>query len=345
MAKFKVVIPGSAFTTPTDTLNARELAMEALSPLEAEVLTIPSRDEQEFLDGARDADAIIGGKFAITKTLMENLERCRVIALRSVGADTVDLTAATALGIPVTNVPDVFIDEVADHTLALILAVFRRLTIMDAMARDGRWKEGRPHLNGFPRLMGQTLGLVSFGNVPRAVATRAAPFGLRILAFDPYVGELAMTRRGIEPVGLTELLQRSDIVSMHAPATSETRHMLSEEQFRLMKPHSVLINTGRGDTIDEDALVRALTEGWIGGAGLDVLESEPAEPDNPLLQIEKVIITPHVASASSRADPERNRRVGREIALVLTGRWPRACLNPSVLESSDLRRWKPDPMD
>ena len=244
--------------------------------------------------------------------MIDALDQCKVIALGSVGADRVDVAAATAKGIPVTNVPDIFIDEVADHTMMLVLATYRRLIIVDSMARDGRWGEGRPLLYGYPRLMGLTLGLISFGNVAKAVAARAQPFGMHMVAFDPYIGELAMTRERVEPVGLTELLQRSDILSMHAPYTSETHHMLGEEQFRLMKPHSILINTGRGDTVDEAALVRALQEGWIGGAGLDVLEKEPPRARESVAQ-------------DGQGGPDASRGIG----LVPHGpgaaeaRWPR----------------------
>jgi D-3-phosphoglycerate dehydrogenase len=164
------------------------------------------------------------------------------------------------------------------------------------------------------------------------------------VAFDPYVGEIAMTRQGVEPVGLTELLERSDIISMHAPYSSDTHHMMGEPQFRLMKAGALFINTGRGPTVDEAALVTALREGWIGAAGLDVFEKEPPDPDNPLLGLENVVLTTHAASASSRFDVERRRRVGREIALVLRGRWPMACVNPSVLEGTALRKWRPNPI-
>jgi D-3-phosphoglycerate dehydrogenase len=281
----------------------------------------------------------------ITKRMIDGLEGCRVISLGMVGVDTVDVAAATARGIPVTNVPDTFIEEVADHALMLILAAYRRLTLMDRLVREGRWAEGRPHLSQFPRLWGQTLGLISFGHVARAVARRARPFGLQVLAYDPYVDETVMTQHGVEPVGLGDLLRRSDIVSMHAPATADAFRLLKEEHFRQMKRDALFVNTGRGSTVDEAALVKALEEGWIAGAGLDVFEQEPALTANPLLRMENVILTPHVASASARMDPERRRRVGREIALVLTGRWPMSCVNPTVLEKTSLRRWQPYSME
>ena len=334
MAIFKVVTqrrPGVSY----------EHEMESLAPIDAEIVVVDATTEDEYIEAARNADAIIGGGRRITENVVNSLDNCKVIALASVGADSVDVAAATQRNIPVTNVPDVFIEEVADHTMMLMLAVFRRLTIMDSMVRENRWSEGRRLLSQFPRFMGQTLGFVSFGHVPRATALRARAFGVHMLAYDPYIEELVMTDYGVEPVGLTELLQRSDIISMHAPATEEVHHMLTEEHFRLMKPTALFINSGRGPTVDEKALIRALEGDWIAGAGLDVLEQEPPDPENPLLHMENVIFTPHVASASARMGPESHRRAGQEIALVLNGRWPRTCVNPSVLEKTTLKRWQP----
>ena len=339
MAKFKVVTPvGVTYSTPG---TGYEPEMEALRPLDAEIVEIGAKSDDEFAAAARDADALYAKNRPITRRIIDGLERCKIIALGSVGVDSVDVAAATARGIPVTNVPDTFIEEVADHAMTLILATFRRLVVQDRMVREGRWKEGRPQLYQFPRLMGQTLGFVAFGHVARAVALRARPFGVRMLAYDPYVEELVMSQYGVEPASLTEVLQRSDIITNHAPSTPEAHHLLREEHFRLMKREALFINTGRGPTVQEPALIKALQEGWIAGAGLDVLETEPVEATNPLLKMDNVTLTPHVASASSRFDPERRRRVGTEIALVLSGRWPRSCVNPSVLEKCGLQRWQP----
>ncbi len=343
MAKFKVVTPGGvSYGTPG---AGYEFEVEALGPLGAEIFEIPPCTEEEFVKAARDADALYAKGRLITKRIIDGLDRCKVIALGSVGVDSVDVAAATARGIPVTNVPDTFIEEVADHAMTLILATFRRLVIQDRLVREGRWKEGRPMLYQFPRLMGQTLGFIAFGHVARAVAVRARAFGVHMLGYDPYVEELLMSQYDVEPVGLAEVLQRSDIVSMHAPATPDAHHLLTEEHFRLMKPSALFINTGRGPTVDEPSLVKALQEGWIAGAGLDVLEQEPPAPGNPLIGMDNVILTAHVASASARFDPARRRRVGREIALVLSGKWPRSCVNPSVLEKTQLRRWQPYSME
>jgi D-3-phosphoglycerate dehydrogenase len=343
VARFKVVTPaGVSYEMPG---AAYEYELEALAQVGAEIVEIAAKGEDEFVKEARDADALYAKGRPITKKIIDGLERCRVIALGSVGVDSVDVAAATARGIPVTNVPDTFIEEVSDHAMMLLLATFRRLTVQDRLVREGRWKEGRPALLKIPRLMGQTLGLIAFGHVARAVAVRARGFGVHVIAYDPYVEELVMPQYGVEPVGLTELLQRADFVSMHAPSTPDAHHMLTAEHFRLMKPTAIFINTGRGPTVDEPALVKALQEGWIAGAGLDVLEQEPPAPGNPLLTMENVILTAHVASASARFDPVRRRRVGHEIALVLTGRWPMSCVNPSVLEKTKLLRWQPYSME
>jgi D-3-phosphoglycerate dehydrogenase / 2-oxoglutarate reductase len=340
VAKYKVVTP--AGVTNFNVAGAGyKLEMEALTPIDAEIVEISAASDDEFAALARDADALYAKGRRITKRIVDGLERCRIIALGSVGVDSVDVAAATARGIPVTNVPDTFIEEVADHTMMLILGTYRRLVTMDRFVRDGRWGDGRPLLSQFPRLWGQTLGFIAFGHVARAVAARAKPFGFQLIAYDPYIEELVMTEHGVEPVSLPELLQRSDIVSMHAPSTADAHHLLTEHHFRSMKPEALFINTSRGTTVDEPALIRALQEGWIAGAGLDVLEKEPVDPSNPVLKMENVTLTPHAASASARFDPVRKRRVGQEIALVLGGRWPRSCVNPAVLEKSTLRRWQP----
>jgi D-3-phosphoglycerate dehydrogenase / 2-oxoglutarate reductase len=343
MAKFKIATPvGASFSIAG---VGYKLEMEGLGSLDAEIVEIPDGTEDEFAKAACDADALYAKGRLITKRMIDSLERCKVIALGTVGVDSVDIAAATARGIPVTNVPDTFIEEVADHTMMLILATYRRLVVMDRLVRDGRWAEGRPMLSLFPRLMGQTLGFIAFGHVARAVAVRARAFGLHMLAYDPYVDELVVSQYGVEPVDLTALLQRSDIVSMHAPATPDAYHLLTEHHFRQMKPEALFISTGRGPTTDEEALIKALQEGWIAGAGLDVLEREPPTSTNALLKMDNVILTPHVASASARFDPVRKRRVGQELALVLSGRWPRSCVNPSVLEKSGLQRWQPYSME
>ena len=342
MAKFRIATPaGASFTVAG---GGYDYELEALTPIEAEIFEIPGGSEEAFVAAAKDADALYAKGRRITKKMIDGLGRCKIIALGSVGVDSVDVAAATARGIPVTNCPDTFIEEVADHAMTLILATHRRLVVQDRLVRENRWGEGRPMLLQFPRLRGMTLGLIAFGHVARAVAERAKPFGLNVIAYDPYIEEIVMVERGVEPVSLSELLARADIISMHTPATESANRLIREEHFRQMKKTAIYVSTGRGPTTDEASLIKALDEGMIAGAGLDVLEQEPPSHNNPLLTMENVLVTPHIASATTRMRPETRRRVGREVALVLRGRWPMSCVNPTVLPKTPLERWQPYPM-
>jgi D-3-phosphoglycerate dehydrogenase len=333
---FKVVTaagPGSDF----------RFEMEALEGL-GSIVEIPA-DEAGFIAAAQDADAIYCRGSRVPAGVIDALPGIKLIALGSVGVDLVDVAAATRRGVPVTNCPDTFIDEVADHAMALLLSTFRRVLEQDRMVREGRWAEGRPALYRIPRLMGQTLGFIAFGRIPRAIARRAAGFGLRMMAYDPFIDETVMLSNGVIPASLEEVLSQSDFVSMHAPGTPEARGMMTERHFRLMKETAVFINTGRGATVDEAALIKALSEGWIAHAGLDVLEQEPPGHNNPLLSMGNVTLSPHNASASARFDPSRKRRVGQELALAARGKWPMSCVNPSVLQATALTRWQPVSME
>jgi D-3-phosphoglycerate dehydrogenase len=321
------------------------LELEGLAPV-ADIIEIRADTPAELAAGAKDMDAIITSwGLRIDRQVIESLEKCVVIGVGSVGVDMVDVDAATAAGIVVTNVPDVFIEEVADHTMMLLLDVARMTSTMARMARTGQWYQARPILSRIPRLLGQTIGLFAFGNVARCTARRARAFGMNVIAYDPYVSELEITGAGVEPVGFAELLARSDFLSVHAPHNEETEHVIDRGAMAQMKSTAVVINTARGSIVDEAALIEALRSGTIAGAGLDVLEQEPPEPENPLLTMENVLVTPHVASATTRMRPETRRRVGREVALVLRGRWPMSCVNPTVLPRVALERWQPYPMD
>ncbi|UPY36095.1 C-terminal binding protein [Sediminicoccus sp. KRV36] len=338
MAKFRIVTPaGASFTTAG---GGYDLEMEALNGLDAEIVEAPT-DAAGFLAAAATADAIYAKGIPITAEIIAGLKNCKVISLGSVGVDSVDVKAATRAGIPVTNVPDTFIEEVADHCMMLLLATFRRTLEQDRMVREHRWKEGRPALLKIPRLMGQTLGFISFGRVARAVARRAAPFGLRMIAYDPFLDETLLSEHGVLPATLNEVMSQSDFVSMHAPARPECTHLLKEQHFRQMKKSAIFLNVGRGPTVDESALIKALSEGWIAYAGLDVLEVEPPSHNNPILSMPNVILSAHTASASARFDEARKRRVGSELALVMQGKWPMSCVNPAVLQNTKLQRWQP----
>ena len=342
MAKFRIITPaGASFTTAG---GGYDFEMEDLAGLDAEIVEVPA-NEAAMIAAGPSADAVYAKGMRITAPIIDSLTKCRAIVLGSVGVDSVDVVAATARGIPVTNCPDTFIEEVADHAMALLLAGFRRVIEQDRMVREGRWREGRPALLQIPRLMGQTLGFIAFGHVARATARRARAFGLRMMAYDPFIEELVMPEYGVLPATLEEVLTQSDFVSMHAPARPEVEGMLTEKHFRMMKKTAIFINTGRGPTVQEAGLIKALQEGWIAHAALDVLETEPPGNNNPILGMSNVTLSPHNASASARFDPARKRHVGRELALVLSGRWPMSCVNPAVLMNSPLRRWQPISME
>jgi D-3-phosphoglycerate dehydrogenase len=332
MPYFRIVTPD----LPPGDPNADERA--PLAGLDAVLEAVP---ETNFPAAIRTADAVYPKSIRLTEALIATLERCRVIVSNGVGVDHIAVAAATARGIPVTNVPHVFIEEVAEHALALLLAANRGIIAQDRLVRDGRWAEGRPIQLHTPRLLGQTLGLIGFGHIARAVAARAKAFGLHLLAHDPYIEELVILRHGAHPATLDEVLSRSDYVSLHIPGSAGPAARLTDRHFALMKPAAVLINTARGAMVDESALIRALEQGRIAHAALDVLEQEPPGHNNPLLSMPNVTLSAHTASASARSDRARRSHVGRELALVAQGRWPTSCVNPAVLERGPLRRWQP----
>ena len=341
--KIGIQLPRQA--NPEELAIRYSLELEALDPV-AEIIEVAAKTPEEFAAGVKHMDAIITSwGFRIDANLIEQLENCVVIGVGSVGVDMVDIEAATRAGIVVTNVPDVFIEEVADHALMLLLGCTRQMKTMNRMAAEGQWWSGRPLLNHTPRLMGQTLGLFAYGNVARCTARRAKAFGMHVIAYDPYVSELTISEDGVEPVSRDELLARSDVISVHAPHNEETHHAFSADAFGKMKTSAIIVNTARGPIIDEQALIDALETGAIAGAGLDVLEQEPPSTENPLLHMENVLVSPHVASATTRMRPETRRRVGREVALVLRNKWPMSCVNPTVLPKVPLERWQPYPMN
>jgi len=326
-----------------DSLEERyALELEALAPLGVEIVEVESRDIDEFVEAACDAHAVITSwGFRLRGDVIAKLEKCEVIGVASIGVDMIDVDAATKSGIVVTNTPDIFVEEVADHAMMLLLTMGRAAKATNRATLEGVWFQARAIPGALPRLMGQTLGLLGFGNVARSTARRAKPFGLNVMAYDPYVSEVTMVNEGVEPVTFEQLIEQSDFLSIHSALNDETRHMVGAEQLSAMKKSAVIINTARGPIIDEVALIQALNNGDIAGLGADVLEQEPPEKDNPLLFMDNAFITPHTASASTRMRFETRRRTGREVALVLSGRWPMSCVNPTVLPKTSLTRWQP----
>ena len=321
-----------AATSPRATY-AFDYEREALDPIGAEIATVQFPNEQQYAQAVADADAIIVGRgVMITPTVIAGLRRCKVIINGGVGVDRIDVDAATEAGIPVVNVPDVWINEVADQAILLLLAATRKLIHCARITSSGKWSEVYDALGSVPRIEGKTLGLIAFGNIARQVAKRARAFDLRVLAYDPFVPAEVLAEHGVEARSLEDLLRESDFVSAHAPHNTSTHHLMGDAQFALMKPTAIFVNTGRGRVVDEAALTRALREGKLAGAGLDVLEQEPPDPKNPLLTMPNVVVTPHVAYFSDEAYVASRRRVGQEVAAILSGKRPRNIVNPAVLE-------------
>ena len=289
------------------------------------------RTEDAVIDVARDAGVVLiqSVRRLLTRRVIGVLsDSCRGIIRVGIGYDSVDVDAATERALPVCNVPHASVEDVADHAIAMLLAGARRLPALDRMMRAGQWEKlGVRHVR---RFAGRGLGLVGFGRVARALADRASAIGLSVVAYDPYVSAEDMKLAGAEKAPLDEVLQRADFVSVHTPLNQHTRHMLGAREFALMKPHSVLINTSRGPVIDEAALVEALRQGPLGTAALDVFETEPPDPDSPLLRLDNVIMTPHVAWFSEEGVADLYRS-GCEIAIqLLRGEWPASVVNPEV---------------
>jgi len=344
--KKKVVIQLPGISGVVATKDLYEIESEVISSIGADLVEVTEYNTEKFLEQADDAHAIItswGRRFPAN--LIEQLKNCEVIAVGSIGVDMVDIEAATKAGILVTNTPDVFIEEVADQTMTLLLGVARKTKLMARLVEEGDWWDARSICTQVPRLRGQTLGLVGFGNVARATARRAQPFGLRVIAYDPYVAETVMCDQGVDPVNHKELLEQSDFLSVHTPLNEETRHLIGTEAFKAMKSTASLINTARGPIIDEQALIKALQTGEIAAAGIDVAEEEPPAEDNPLRAMDNVLVTPHAAAATTRMRPEARRRAAREVALILSGRWPMSCVNPWIIPEKNLTRWQPYSMD
>ena len=297
-----------------------EPTREVLAPLGAELRISASVGAADILAVAAEADAVINTYAQLPAELIDRFERCRIIARTGIGVDTVDLAAATARGIVVTNVPEYCEDEVSDHAMALMLALARNVTRGNSVVHGGSWDlaEVKP----IYRVRGRTVGLVGFGKIARLVATKAQGFGLGVLAFDPYVDPADAAALDVELVPFEELLARSDFVSVHAPLTPETRHLIGAEALAMMRPEAVVVNTARGGLVDVAALAEALDRGVIAGAGLDVLPDEPPAADLALYGRPNVILTPHTAFYSEESVLDLQVKAAQQVALVLSGQDP-----------------------
>ena len=288
-----------------------------------------------------DYDAIFVVSTALPEGVIESLSRCRVISRLGTGTDKIDVAAATRRGILVTNVPTFCVEEQADHTMALLLALARKLPQMSQAMAAGAWSKGRSQASTNQRLAGRVLGLIGFGNSARAVAQRAQGFGLRVIATRRNMDAPrdAADELGVEMTSLEDLLAQSDYVSLHLPLIDETYHLLDEAMLRTMKPGAYLINTSRGAIVDEMAMVSLLRDGLLAGAGIDTFEGidvfvqEERPPDHPLLSLDNVILTPHVGAISVQAMQDVSNGGIGNAAAVLSGHWPppENLVNPGVV--------------
>ena len=295
-------------------------AKAALAHLDPEMRMAKSASAEDILAVARDADAILVTYAKLPGELLRELKRCRVIGRFGLGVDNIDIKAAAELGIVVTYVPDYCMHEVSDHTMALILALARKIPFSNSLVQSGRWEV--PPIVPLRRLEGRVLGLIGFGNIPRAVVPKAKAFGLTVITADPYVAPEHLAATGVENTTLDDLLARSDFVSVHAPLLPTTRGLIGAAAFAAMKKGAILINTARGPLVDEAALVAALDSGHLGGAALDVVATEPLAKDSPLLHRDNVILTPHTAFYSVEALEELQTKCATDVARVLSGEKP-----------------------
>jgi D-3-phosphoglycerate dehydrogenase len=297
-----------------------EPAFAVLKRVDPEVRLAQSTQGDDILAVARDADAVLVTYAKLPGELLRQLKRCKVIGRFGLGVDNIDIKTAAELGIVVTYVPDYCLQEVSDHTMALILALARKVPFANALVQSGRWE--MPAVVPLRRLEGLTLGLVGFGNIPRRVAPKARAFGFNVVASDPYAPAEIMRGLGVRPASFEELLAVSDYVSIHAPLTPETRGLFNADTFGKMKQGAYLINTARGPLIDEPALIAALDSGKLGGAALDVVAAEPLSANSRLLGRVNVILTPHTAFYSVEALEELQTKCASDVARVLSGEKP-----------------------
>jgi len=307
------------------------------------------RTEEELISNAKDADALIcsGPLQPFTRRVLGALSHCRIVASLGNAYDRIDIEAATEFGIAITNVPDYCIDEVSGRAIALMLALGYKLFQLDKEVREKQINFIPPNRKtvteiAYPifRIQGQTLGIIGLGRIGTATALKAKGLGMRVIAYDPYVFGAVMMSHGVEPVDLDTLLRESDFIAIHALLNDETREMIGDEEFKKMKPTCYLVNDARGAIVVQKSLIRALQEGLIAGAGLDVTVDDPIAPDNPLLQMNNVILTGHSAWYSTIADSGQEfwYKPMAQVLLALNGEWPFYAVNPEV-EKKWLEKW------
>lgn len=325
MAKYRVVYCGSN-DVPVDLIEP------ILRDADAEMVIARPANDEELAEAGRGADGMIfHGALPLTREIIEKLDRCKVICRTGVGVDRLDLAAAREHGVTVCNAAGCNSIEVSEQMIGLMIAISRKLVRMNQYVREGRWRRHTAELHAYrgpvSRIAGQTLGIVGLGNVGRQVAPRAQGMKMNVQAVDPYVAPEIAEAMGVKLVSLDELVQTSDVVSLHAPLVDATRKMFGKEQFAAMKKTAYLLNCARGGLVDTDALYEALTTGEIAGAALDVTDPEPMPADHPILALPNVIVTCHTAANSNESYVDCQTHAAREVARVLQGEPPTTEIN------------------
>jgi len=312
-----------------------EIEKEVLSAVEGEIMLAGGGTPAEIIELAPRADAILTCWKDVPPEALDIAPDCKVVSRYGIGLDNIPIGRATELGMLVTNVPDFCLEEVSDHVMALLLATARQLLPLARNPDRSGWTRETPR--PIPRVRGQTLGLIGFGNIARALVPKALGFGLRVIAYTPRLRQNDAPE-GVEVTNdLAALLSTSDYISIHCPLTEETAHIIYEAALAQMKSSALLINTSRGGVIDEEALILALQDGRIGGAALDVTDPEPPSAENPLLALENVIVTPHAAFYSVAATAELARKAAANVVTVLQGGVPKTLVNEEVLDRDNCR--------
>ncbi len=313
----------TVFNKMTDPLTHEREVFSAFD--DVEIFMSPAVTEEELIRDAKDAEVILFTSAKLTRTVLESLDKCKLIVRYGIGYDTVDTAAAKELGIYVCNAPNYGVVDVAEHAFALMMACCKRLVRMNDRVRANNW--GFVDMGQSCRLTGKTVGFVGFGKIARAVCRFTSAFNTKTLVYDPYVTEAALSEYGAEATTLEGVLSESDFVTLHLPLSDATRHTIGKEQLALMKPSAVIINTSRGPVIDEAALVEALVNGVIAGAGLDVFEDEGGGIDERLPKQDNVVLTPHVAWNTTEATVAIHEEVAANVAKYLRGERPDSIVN------------------
>lgn len=309
---------------------------EELEKYGIELIAKQCKTEDDIVRECKDADGLLDQYAPIGRKVIEALPNLKVVARYGVGFNTVDLAAATEYGVCVINVPDYCQDEVSNQAFALMMACMRKITVLNDQVQSGKWdyKVAKP----IHRMMGQTLGLLGFGRIPKVLAKKAVAFGLNLVAYDPFLKQEDVKGYNVTLMSLEEVLKTSDIISLHMPLFKETEKIIDAKAFDLMKSTAIIINTSRGPLIDEDALYDAIKYGKIAGAGLDVTSIEPLPADSKLRGLKNVIITPHAAWYSEEAEKELKTKAAHGAGEIISGYDMPTIVNPAVREKLSLKK-------